>query len=148
MHGLVRGVCPACEHIDFRKPSIGVAVVLRDEHGRILLIERSPASTQPGRWAIPAGYLDYGEDVREGAAREVLEETGLVVEVGEPIFVQSNWHDPAKLTVGIWFAGTVVGGVLAAGDDATDAGWFPLDQLPDLAFETDTELIEGLRASR
>jgi len=121
-----------------------VAVVLRDDRGRLLLIERSPGSTQPGKWAIPAGFLDYGEDVRAGAAREVEEETGLIVEVGDPVFVESNWHDPAKLTVGIWFAGTIIGGKLTAGDDATDAAWFSLDSLPPLAFETDQALVSQL----
>jgi ADP-ribose pyrophosphatase YjhB (NUDIX family) len=73
------------------------------------------------------------------------EETGLVVEVGEAVFVASNFHDPGKLTVGIWFAGTVTGGTLEAGDDADDAGYFPLDELPPLAFETDVALLDSLR---
>ena len=73
------------------------------------------------------------------------EETGLIVEVGEPVFVASNFHDPAKLTVGIWFAGTVTGGVLEAGDDADEVGYFALDDLPPLAFDTDTALLDSLR---
>lgn len=95
-------------------------------------------------WCIPCGYLDYGEDVRVGAAREVREETGLIVEVGEVVWVASNSHDPAKKTVGIWFDATVTGGELAAGDDADDVGFFPIGSLPDLAFETDVALIEAL----
>lgn len=108
------------------------------------MVKRGPGSTQPGLWSIPAGFMDYGEDVRQAAAREVLEETGLIVEVGEPVFVASNFHDPEKLTVGIWFAGMSVGGRLRAGDDAIDAGWFGLDNLPELAFDTDTLLIARL----
>jgi ADP-ribose pyrophosphatase YjhB (NUDIX family) len=89
--------------------------------------------------------VDYGEDVREAAARELREETGLTAEIGSVMQVVSNTHDPAKLTVGIWFAGTVTGGTLAAGDDAVDAGWFSLDDLPPLAFETDRLLLDGMR---
>ena len=85
--------------------------------------------------------MDYGEDVREAAARELREETGLEAEVGDPLFVASNFHDPAKLSVGIWFEGRLTGGTLQAGDDAVAAGWFALDELPDLAFETDAALI-------
>jgi ADP-ribose pyrophosphatase YjhB (NUDIX family) len=122
--------------------------LVEDEAGRILMIRRGPGATQSGLWAIPAGYVDYGEDVREAAARELLEETGLEVEIGEPIFVASNFHDPAKLTVGIWLRGTVVGGRLAPGDDADEAGYFALDELPPLAFETDEALFARLRRQR
>ncbi len=61
--------------------------------------------------------------------------------VGDAVFVRSNFHDPEKLTVGIWFSGRVVDGVPVAGDDAVDVGWFPPEDLPALAFETDAELF-------
>jgi ADP-ribose pyrophosphatase YjhB (NUDIX family) len=95
-------------------------------------------------WAIPAGYVDYGEDVREAAARELREETGLVAEIGEVVWVASNFHDPAKLTVGIWFAGVVTGGSLVAGDDAEEAAFFTRDDLPPLAFDTDIAYLRSL----
>jgi ADP-ribose pyrophosphatase YjhB (NUDIX family) len=114
------------------------------EDGHLLLVKRGPTATRSGLWCIPCGYLDYGEDVRAGAAREVVEETGLVVDVGQVIWAASNFHDPKKLTVGIWFEAVVVGGELRAGDDAVEAGFFPLDDLPELAFETDAELIASL----
>ncbi len=76
----------------------------------------------------------------------MLEETGLEIDVGPAIWIASNYHDASKLTVGIWFEATVVGGALRAGDDAVEVGFFPLDDLPDLAFETDAELIGSLRA--
>ena len=134
--------CGSCGYVHFRDPGVGAAVLLVDGD-RVLLVERGSGATRPGMWCVPCGYVDYGEDVREAAAREVLEETGLVVEVGDPVFVRSNFHDPEKLTVGIWFAGTVVGGELAPGDDAVDARWFPLDELPVLAFDTDAELFRS-----
>ncbi len=146
LHSRERGVCPECGRIDFRSPSVAVAVVLRDDAGRVLMVKRGPGSSRPGRWSIPAGYMDYGEEIREAGAREVLEETGLVVEVGAPIFVATNFHDPLKVSVCVWFAGCVVGGRPAAGSDAVDLGWFALDSLPDLAFETDTELCRLLRS--
>lgn len=138
-------MCPDCGRIDFRSPSVAVAVVLRDEEGRILMVKRGPDSSRSGRWSIPAGYMDYGEEVREAGAREVLEETGLLVEVGAPIFVATNFHDPLKVSVCIWFSGRVVGGHLEPGSDAVEVGWFPLDDMPDLAFETDTDLFRQMR---
>jgi ADP-ribose pyrophosphatase YjhB (NUDIX family) len=51
------------------------------------------------------------------AARQFLEETSLEVDLGEVLSVHSNFHDPERLTVGIWFAGRVMGGALRPGDD-------------------------------
>ena len=133
--------CTSCGYVHFRDPGVGAAVLVRDDSERVLMVKRGPGATRPGLWCIPCGYVDYGEEVRAAAGREVTEETGLVVEVGDPVFVASNFHDPEKLTVGIWFAGEVVGGELAAGDDAVDVGWFALDRLPPLAFDTDAELF-------
>jgi ADP-ribose pyrophosphatase YjhB (NUDIX family) len=141
-----RMVCPDCGFVHWRNPGVGAAVVVRDNRGRVLLVRRAPGATRPGMWSIPAGFVDYGEEIRAAAARELLEETGLVAEVGQVVHVASNFHDPAKLTVGIWFEGTVVGGTLEAGDDADDAGFFGLDELPELAFDTDVELLRRLGA--
>jgi ADP-ribose pyrophosphatase YjhB (NUDIX family) len=145
MGGRDRRACPRCEFVHWRNPAVGAAVLIRDERGRVLLVRRAPGATRSGLWSVPAGFVDYGEEVRAAAKRELEEETGLVAEVGDVVWVASNFHDPAKLTVGIWFAGTVTGGTLRPGDDADDAGFFDLDDLPDLAFETDAELLASLR---
>lgn len=142
--GRVRMRCPDCGWVHLRNPGVGAAVLVRDDEGRVLLVRRAPGSTREGAWCVPCGFVDYGEDVREAAARELREETGLEAEVGDVVFVASNFHDPAKLTVGVWFEGTITGGSLRAGDDADEVGWFPLDELPELAFETDRELLSGL----
>lgn len=119
-------------------------MVVWDEAGRLLLVKRAPGATRAGMWSIPAGYVDYGEDVRRAAGRELAEETGLEADVGEAVWVASNFHDPAKLTVGIWFAGTITGGELCAGDDAEEAAFFATDDLPPLAFETDIAYLRSL----
>ncbi len=121
-------------------------MVVFDDIRRILLVKRAVGATRPGLWSIPAGFVDYGEEIRAAAARELLEETGLVAEVGGVVWVASNFHDPAKLTVGIWFQGTVTGGVLEAGDDAEEAAFFSLDDLPPMAFETDVAYLQSLGA--
>ena len=146
--GSVRRACPNCDYIHWRNPGVGAAVVIFDEAGRLLLVKRAEGATRSGFWSIPAGFVNYGEEIRQAAARELLEETGLEADVGEPVFVASNFHDPEKLTVGIWFAGTVTGGTLQAGDDAEEAEFFDLGDLPPLAFETDEELIGRFLAER
>ncbi len=144
----LRRRCPSCGFIHWRNPGVGAAVVVFGDAGRVLMVRRGPGATRRGFWSIPAGFVDYGEEIRAAAGRELLEETGLVADVGEVMHVASNFHDPNKLTVGIWFAGTVTGGELAAGDDADAVGWFALDDLPPLAFETDEALFDRLRAER
>ncbi len=139
-----RRLCPDCGFVHFRNPAVGAAVVVRDDQGRVLLVRRGESVSRTGFWSVPAGFVDYGEEVRAAAARELREETGLEAEIGEVLHVASNFHDPAKLTVGVWFAGTVTGGRLEAGDDAVEVGYFAPGDLPPLAFETDREFLEGL----
>jgi len=63
--------------------------------------------------------------------------------------VQSNFHDPERLTVGIWFAGRVVGGSLKAADDLSEAAFFPLAAPPQpLAFPTDRVVIRELQGGK
>jgi len=118
----------------------GVVVV----DGSILLIRRAFPPFKGG-WALPGGSVDVGETVEEAVVREVCEETGLEVEVKELIGVYS---DPARdsrgHTVAVAFLCGVLGGKIRAGDDAADARFFTLDELPELAFDH-KKIVEDAR---
>ncbi len=141
--GRERLVCTACGFVFFQNPTAGVAVLITRNDS--VLLTRRAGGAQAGLWDVPGGWVEYDEDVREAARRELLEETGLDVRVGAPYEVLSNFHSPEAHVVGIWFRGEVAGGALEAGDDASDARFFPLDALPELAFETDRRVLERLR---
>ena len=116
--------------------------------GDSILLGRRTGGPWSGRWCIPCGHVDWGEDIREAARREMKEETGLIVEIGEVCAVHSNFHDRSHLTVGVWFHGRPVGGVLEAGDDLDRVGYFALRAPPPLAFPTDVTVIADLAAAR
>ncbi len=137
--GTPRPHCAACGFTFFANPGVGAACVIRDRLGRVLLVQRSPGQFGAGKWCFPCGYVEWGEDVREAARREALEEAGVAVVVGDPIHVATNFHDPAKPTVGVWFLAVLADPdtVPVAGDDACAVGWFDPDAPPPLAFPTD-----------
>jgi 8-oxo-dGTP diphosphatase len=142
-----RLVCRECGRVFYVNLAVGVAVVVR--RGGEILWGRRAGGPYQGTWCIPCGYVEWGEEVRSAAAREFREETGLAVEVGEVLAAHSNFHDPERLTVGIWFAGRVVRGALQAGDDLSEAAFFPLAAPPrPLAFPTDELVLAELREGK
>ena len=132
-------VCGACGRTAFRDPKVGVGAVVRDDAGRLLLVRRGVPPAK-GLWALPAGYVDADEDPRAAAAREVLEETGLVVEVGAVIDVYPGGGGASFFLA---FEGRLVGGTLQAADDALDARFFDPADLPEVAFAS-TRAAAGL----
>ncbi len=154
--------CPGCGFIHYLNPIAVVAGILLSDSSRlppadsiispsqathILLVRRR--GTYIGQWCIPCGYLEYDEEIRTAAVREMREESGLDVEVCDLFTVLSNFHRPDEQTVGVWFLTRYLGGVLVPGDDADRAVFYPLDDVPAiLAFPTDRRVIELLRGRR
>ncbi len=141
--GKLHRVCERCGFIYFNDPKVA-AVVLVTQGGRVLMVKRS-VDPQKGKWALPAGYIDYGEDPREAACREVIEETGLAVRITRLIDVLGNKSsDGGGASIVILFEAEVVGGSLRAQDDAEQAVFFTPDEIPldEIAFESTSLLLE------
>ena len=105
------------------------------ESNELLLINRKFDPFQ-GQWALPGGFVEYGETTTSAVTREILEETGLDTEIISLFDVYSDpERDPRGHTISIVYLLRRIEGILKGGDDAGDAAFFPLDQLPPLAFD-------------
>lgn len=125
-------------------PKLAVTVVI-ERDGRILLGKRADWTRSPGKWSFPAGFVERGEVVEMAAIREVREEAGLAIEVGPILGVLSETGEPVVLLV--YLATSAVGDPVA-GDDLTEVGWFAPDELPDLAFDHDPDIMRLWRKWR
>lgn len=141
--GRRRRACPACSFIVFEATACAAAAVV--VRGREVLLVRRAIDPAKGRWGFPAGFQDYGESPAETAVREVHEETCLEVELVGLLDVVLSRDNPRKLINLVVYLARVVAGELAAADDALEARFFPLDDLPeDLAFENNRRILDKL----
>jgi len=114
------------------RPVIGVGAVVLDGD-RVLLIRRGHAPLK-GQWSLPGGGVEVGETLEQAIAREVLEETGLTVEVGPMVEVLDRISRDADGRVEhhfvlVDFICRQIGGVLRGASDAEDAAWVALEEI-------------------
>jgi len=126
-------ICPECGHKMFRnsKPCAGALII---EEGKLLLVKRG-IEPYKGFWDIPGGFLNEKEHPRDGAIREAREETGLTIEPMEILDIFIDKYKGQGYTHNTYYTANVVKGEVKAGDDAVEAKWFPIDELPrEIAF--------------
>ena len=133
-----RAVCDACNTIHYRNPLVVVGCVA-ERDGKVLLCKRS-IEPRYGRWTVPAGFMELGESLAEGAARETLEEACATVEIGH-LFASIDVVDAGQ--VHIFFTGKLVSDY-AAGSESLDARLFTKDEIPwdELAFSSGRFALE------
>jgi len=160
--------CPHCGGpvVMYRNPAPTVDILIHEPGRGIVLIRRR---NEPPGWALPGGFIDYGESAEAAAVREAREETGLDVELTGLVGVYSDPdRDPRHHTLSVVYAARVRGGgvtpvagavagpspggaaspVVApiAGDDAADARFFAPDDLPQpMAFDHAKIIADWLR---
>lgn len=115
------------------------------ERIKILLVQRK-IDPFKGQWALPGGFLETQEPLENGAMRELQEETGLQVSSLTQLKTYGTpGRDPRGRTITIAFVGEVATEEkVAAADDAADAGWFDIEDLPSLAFDHDEVVQDAL----
>lgn len=118
------------------RPIVGVGAVVF-QNDRVLLVQRGHAPMQ-GEWSLPGGALDIGETLEEGIKREVLEETGLLV---EPVSLVGTFDRIARDEAGrvqfhyvlVDFLCRITGGIAACASDAVGLRWASRNELEDVA---------------
>ncbi len=105
---------------------IGVAMVLRDDRGRILMLRHVFHPVTP--WGLPGGWLNRHEEPRAGVLRELREETGLQAELGPLIFTEYATR-PQRIEMA--FLGTVIPGPITLSGEIIEARWFEPAALPE-----------------
>lgn len=140
-------------YYNFARPGLTVDLVILytppdcDRPQKILLIRRGN-DPYKGSWALPGGYVEEGEKIEDAAQRELMEETNLTgIELTQMKTYGDPGRDPRGWTATVAFLGNVtdesVTTAAKAGDDAKEANWFPLNALPELAFDHGT-IVEDM----
>ncbi len=146
-HGVPRPTCPACGFIAYRNPVPAAGVLLEGPDG--LLMVRRRFDPRAGAWCLPAGFMEFGETPEVCAVRELFEETGIRGRRLRLFDVYAGTDDPRTRAILIVYVAELDGGTLVPGDDAIEAGFFPLDALPQpIAFESHGRAITRYRAER
>jgi len=111
----------------FRNPFVTVDIIIEIREGIVLVERKNP----PYGWALPGGFIDYGESLEESAVREAKEETSLAIKLEEQFHTYSDPdRDPRHHTITTVFIAKATGIPMAA-DDAQKAKIFTEDNLPD-----------------
>jgi ADP-ribose pyrophosphatase YjhB (NUDIX family) len=133
-----RWVCDSCGRVHYQNPLIVVGCV-PEKDGRILLCKRA-IEPRYGFWTVPAGFLELGESLAQGAARETLEEACAEVDIGH-LFASVDVIDAGQ--VHLFFTASLRGG-FGAGDESLEVRMFSEDEIPwhDIAFHSGRYALE------
>jgi ADP-ribose pyrophosphatase YjhB (NUDIX family) len=138
-----RLVCEGCRFVLYLNPRpTTCAIVVAGE--QVMLVRRAVAPRR-GYWDLPGGFLEQDEHPVDGLKREVREETGLEIEVLEPLgFFLDAYPEPGETTLNLYFIARVTGGDPTPGSDVAEIRWFRRDALPsfeEIAFKNNREAL-------
>jgi len=136
----LRLFCTSCNEPLYENPVPVTCLVVIDDQKRILLVKRS-AEPKKGFWCLPGGFMELGETPEQGALRELKEETGLIGQIDMLLGVAINSSALYHTVLMMGYLVRNYSGTLIAGDDASEAAYFHLDDLPEIAFKSHRSFI-------
>ncbi|MEZ5650053.1 MAG: NUDIX hydrolase N-terminal domain-containing protein [Burkholderiaceae bacterium] len=126
--------------LGYATPKVGVSAAVFDDRGRLLLVQR----TQDGTWCLPGGWADVGLTPEQSCAKEVVEETGLEVAVGDLIRIRTRLpgeFGSPHTSFHLLYACTRTGGTLSGSIETLEPGFYEIDEPRDWHFDQHEEAL-------
>jgi 8-oxo-dGTP diphosphatase len=143
VEGHPRKICPDCGKITYQNPIPAVAMLALKDGDHILLVRRT-VEPAIGHWCLPGGFIEMGETPIKALHRELMEETQLRCIIDRLFDVGTVINGYYGDVVVLAYLITIVGGEPQPGDDADQVTYFPVSELPPLAFQCHLEFIQRL----
>jgi len=137
----LRPICENCGWTFYKNPVPAAACVIFNERQELVIIKRK-FEPSPGEWALPSGYIEINNTPEETAVEEMREETGLEGKVIEFLGYFPGYSPIYEQVLSFGFLMKITGGRLLAGDDAAEARYVKLNELPKIAFAAHRYFIE------
>ncbi|MBN2402979.1 MAG: NUDIX hydrolase [Spirochaetes bacterium] len=136
-----RQVCRNCNKVYYENPLPVASVILSNRNRETLLVKRA---NEPFRdmWCLPMGFAETGESIEDAALRELKEETDITGRIVQLVDVGSHTNPLYGELLVVTFEAEKVTGIETAGDDASDCRYFPIMNLPKLAFDSNEKAIQ------
>jgi len=140
----LRAQCEKCSWTYYKNPVPAVACVILNEQKEVVIIKRL-FEPQPGKWALPSGYIEINQSPEEAAVEEMYEETGLIGKTKQFLGYYDGFSPIYEKVLSFGFWMEITGGNLEAGDDAGEARFSEISKLPKLAFDAHTYFVEKMQ---
>ena len=141
--------CPNCGFVTYAHSMPTASAVVADDEGRVLLSRRAhdPAA---GRWDLPGGFLEEGEDPVDCLRRELREEAGIALSDERLLGIWMDWYEYRRrvvATLNVYYSARIGEGTPQPADDVTELRWFGPEEVPvdELAFEHITDVLSAWR---
>lgn len=133
--GRIRLFCEGCSRPVYENPVPASCVIATDENDRILLVKRS-VPPREGMWCLPGGFMETDETPEEAALREFHEETGMTGKIKKLLGIVTHKSERYGSILVAGFMAKDISGEINPGDDASEAAFFAMNELPEIAFDS------------
>lgn len=142
----MRDYCNSCDMFFYDNP-LPVASTIVVKNRKVLLVKRK-FDPHKGEWCLPSGFAEIGESIQAAALRELEEETGIQGKIIGFVNVNSTYNNDYGDLIFVTFESEWINGDLQAGDDAEEIEFFPLEDLPHLAFDSNIKALKSYIESK